>query len=314
MYDFKQFINSVTDINGKKVYTVIDHINGFDKNYNNPILDHISNSNNDAIFDYEHPLPDFIKQKYNNLQINFNLDLYYKNLFSKLHKYETVVEKNKIENFLCCFLGSEHVSRQLLSAILIKSKIWKTEFCRKDFTYTIDTLDGNISSYLDENSSRFYRKFFIDYTTNINLEKNSIDYIHSNNFHNLEIIGDYFKKSFVALIPETIGTSFVPFITEKFVNAVLTKTLFVTYGQPNWHNFLENVYGFRLYNKIFNYEFDQVDNPVIRIVKLMEMISKFQNLNSDDWHDLYLIEKDTIDYNYDHWHSKSYLKNLAKFA
>ena len=317
MDDFKQYIKSVTEINDRKIYTVADHMTGFDENYNNPLLDYISNNgNNDhAVINYEHFLPNSIKQKYNDLEINFSLDRYNKKLLGPLLSYNTtLVEKNKIENFLCCFLGRDHVSRQFLSAILIKSKIWNNEYCRKDFSYTSDSLDGNISFYLNHEESRLYRKFFVSNTADINFRKNTIDYEHGNNVHNLKVIDNYFKKSFLALIPETIGTSFIPFITEKFLNAVVTKTLFVTYGQPNWHSTLENVHGFKLHNKIFDYSFDKIQNPIHRVIKLFEMISKFQHLSAADWHDLYLIEQDTIEYNYDHYYSKNYLKYLAKFA
>jgi len=43
------------------------------------------------------------------------------------------------------------------------------------------------------------------------------------------------------------------------------------------------------------------------------MISKFKNLSVDDWRDLYLLEQDTIEYNYDHYFSKKYLKKLEKY-
>jgi len=44
------------------------------------------------------------------------------------------------------------------------------------------------------------------------------------------------------------------------------------------------------------------------------MISKFKSLSSDDWRDLYLIELDTIEYNYDHYFSGNYLKFLEKYS
>jgi hypothetical protein len=73
------------------------------------------------------------------------------------------------------------------------------------------------------------------------------------------------------------------------------------------------VYGFKLYTTIFNYEFDTITNPVIRLVELLGMLSKFGHLTPADWHDLYLLEKDTIDYNYDWYMSKQYLAQLEKF-
>ena len=61
---------------------------------------------------------------------------------------------------------------------------------------------------------------------------------------------------------------------------------------------------------MFDYRFDAIQNPVERLVELMTMISKFSVLSSDDWKDLYLLEQDTIEYNYDHYFSKDYLVAL----
>jgi hypothetical protein len=43
------------------------------------------------------------------------------------------------------------------------------------------------------------------------------------------------------------------------------------------------------------------------------MISKFEKLTPVEWHDLYLLEQDTIEYNYDHYFSKKYLKHLQQY-
>lgn len=45
----------------------------------------------------------------------------------------------------------------------------------------------------------------------------------------------------------------------------------------------------------------------------MSMISKFSVLSTNDWGDLYLLEQDTIEYNYDHYFSGGYLEHLKKY-
>jgi len=44
------------------------------------------------------------------------------------------------------------------------------------------------------------------------------------------------------------------------------------------------------------------------------MISKFSKLSVHDWHDLYQMESDAIEYNYNHYFSGDYLKHLEKHA
>jgi len=63
---------------------------------------------------------------------------------------------------------------------------------------------------------------------------------------------------------------------------------------------------------LFDYQFDTIQNPVERLIELMCMISKFSTLSTHDWHDLYLIEQDTVEYNYDHYFSGDYLKWLNR--
>ena len=84
------------------------------------------------------------------------------------------------------------------------------------------------------------------------------------------------------------------------------------YGQPGWHDHLEKYYGFKKYTRLFDYSFDSIQNPVERLVELMCMISKFSNLTAQDWHDLYLIEQETIEYNYNHYFSGDYLQCLEQ--
>jgi hypothetical protein len=111
-----------------------------------------------------------------------------------------------------------------------------------------------------------------------------------------------------------MATSSVPFVTEKFLYSVVTRGLFLSYAQPGWHEHLEKYYGFKRYTNLFDYEFDLVRNPMKRLVKLMEMISKFNFLTPDEWKDLYQIEQETIEYNYHHYFSQDYLKCLAKYS
>jgi hypothetical protein len=106
-----------------------------------------------------------------------------------------------------------------------------------------------------------------------------------------------------------MATSYYPLISEKCFYSIVTRGLFLSYAQPNWHAHLENYYGFRLYKNLFDYRFDTIKNPVERLIELLSMISKFQKLSVTDWQDLYELEKENIEYNYDHYFSGKYLNN-----
>ena len=120
-------------------------------------------------------------------------------------------------------------------------------------------------------------------------------------------------QSFLHIVSETIATSYYPFVTEKFLYSIVTRGLFLSYAQPGWHAHIEKYYGFKLYTKLFDYRFDSITNPVERLVELMTMVGKFSKLTPFEWHDLYLIEQDNIEFNYDHYFSGNYLNVLKEF-
>ena len=93
---------------------------------------------------------------------------------------------------------------------------------------------------------------------------------------------------------------------------MISRGLFVAYAQPGYHAHLDDLYGFKPYTKLFDYSFDSIPNPVDRLINLLSMLSKFQNLKTYDWHDLHQLEIDTINYNYDHYFSGDYLQHIEK--
>ena len=67
-------------------------------------------------------------------------------------------------------------------------------------------------------------------------------------------------------------------------------------------------------SQISDYRFDSIQNPVERLIELMTMIGKFQLLSYDELHNIRLLELDTINYNYDHYFSGDYLKQLKQYV
>jgi hypothetical protein len=288
-----------------------DHLNGFDYNYDNLVLGHIQ---------------EFAAQQQQKIKVHVsyvcNNDIIEK--FDWLD-FKTVVfwgwksfsnynihPKIEFKKFLCSFNGSAHVSRKLLTAILHRFGWFDPETCSKNFTCTNDVIYGHIEDYSGERGD-FYSKFFVSANSENFLQTdcgfgwNRFD--HAKNIYCLE---DKLARSFLHIVSETMATSHYPLVSEKFLYSVVTRGLFLSYAQPNWHNHLERYFGFRKYDKIFDYNFDNVDNPVERLIKLMSMIAKFSVLSSDDWRDLYEMESDTIEYNYDHYFSGRYLETLQR--
>jgi hypothetical protein len=295
-----------------------DHLNGFDQSLNNALLAHINScavkQNKQIQVNYHQILEDKVKNCYSNLNIKYQLPLRIKQaLWQAFDNYNQHPEL-AYKNFVCSFNGSDHVSRKLLVAILERFGYFTTSYCSKNFVFTKDKLDGHITDYVGDQDN-FYRKFFIADTSDVFFNTvNSfghVQYNHKRNIYNLE---HKLTQSFLHIVSETMATSYVPFVTEKFLYSVVTRGLFLSYAQPGWHAHVEKYYGFKKYNKLFDYRFDTIQNPVERLVELMTMISKFSKLSAHDWHDLHQLEMDTIEFNYDWYFSKQYIKQLEQFS
>jgi hypothetical protein len=282
----------------------------------NSVLDHLNNiageQSKRLLIDYHSILDQTVTSHYPNLQINFDADFQNRIMLNMFINYNTHPEID-FANFVCSFNGSPHVSRKLLVAILEKFRYFNPDHCSKNFVFSEDKLDGHITHYVPDQDN-FYRKFFIannsDTFFNTIHSFGHVQYNHKQNIYNLE---SKITQSFLHIVSETLATSYYPFVTEKFLYSVVTRGLFLSYAQPGWHDHVEKYYGFKRYTKLFDYRFDNIQNPVKRLVELMSMISKFSVLSIDDWKDLYEMEKDTIEYNYNHYFSQDYLKCLAKY-
>lgn len=302
---------------GKDKTSCVDHLGGFDISLNCTVLDLLNKSVTSAVtpstVETEYIFTDNIKTKYNNLNLKCNVDLWTHNNSIKKFSNYNVHPTIDYKNFICSFNGWPHVSRKLLVSILQKFGYFHKDYCSKNFKYDVETLDGHVKDYVD--NVNFYRKFFISADSEMFFQSvNSfghVQYNHKQNIYNLE---SKLTESFLHIVSETMATSYYPFVTEKFLYSVVTRGLFLAYAQPGWHNHLEKYYGFKLYTKLFDYRFDTITNPVERLVELATMISKFSCLSLADWIDLYEIEQDTIEYNYNHYFSKQYLACLKTYS
>ena len=280
--------------------------------YGNEILKYLEAIHFSKPIQTEYVFDDILSEKYNLLDISFSPTLKDDVDLCHFHNYTTHPTKC-FKNFLCSFNGSDHVGRQLLTSILHKFNLFNPTYSSKNFTSNMDDVHGHLVNLnLTANQQKLYYRFFVndlDFLSNV-CSFGHVQYDHANNIYNLET---KITESFVHIVSETMSTSYYPFVTEKFLYSIVTRGLFVANAQPNWHSHVEKYYGFKKYNKIFDYSFDSIQNPIERIIKMMEMVLKFSKLSIHDWDDLYLMEQDTIEYNYDHYFSKRYMEHLKKY-
>lgn len=296
-----------------------DSLGGFNEDYFSIYLDESVNfarKNNIKTISTAYIFNDQIRSRYPDIEFSYKLKLIGGRGWELLTSYSKhpVID---IENFLSTFNGSPHVSRKLLVAVLNKFGWFNPRSCSKNFTYSVDEIDGHIIDYVGDRDI-FYRKFFIPqnndefHSTIYNINQYSLDQKFT--LGSIYSVEKQLTKSFLHIVSETMATSYYPFVTEKVLFPIITRGLFLAWAPYNYHNYFEKHYGFKKYTKLFDYEFDEIKNPIERLVELISMISKFSVLSLDDWQDLYLLEQDSIEYNYDHYFSQNYLKHLEKFC
>jgi hypothetical protein len=312
--DYKDYDSFLLDEKTSSV-TISDHLGGFDSNLRSPMLDKVSSmvKNNKRLLVYtEYILDQAVKDQYPNLDLRLGLQ-WHRKCLDQFHNYRVFPEVN-YKNFVCSFNGTEHISRKFLVSVLYKMGWFNPQYCSKNFAWSVDQIDGHIENFVGDRE-RFYRKFFIEQDSEIFFEKIvTFDYDRFNHASNIHALEQKISQSFLHVVSESFSTSYQSYHGEKALYSVVTKGLFLSYGQPRFHQKLRDCYGFKQYDKIFDYRFDNMLNPIERLVELTSMISKFSRLSKEDWHDLYLIEKDTVDFNYDHYFSKDYVKCLEQYT
>lgn len=290
-----------------------DHIMGFDQDLKNPCLDHISRITTDVTHVWWHVIKDpRIQRNYPNIVFH-GCDSSARMWKQQLSKYQVRRPNIHFENFVSSFNGSPQLGRQLLVSALHKRKIFNEKSCSKNFTLQADSLDANI---LDLSGDRPWLLKLFSFDRDFLMQVVSFGYDqyrfdHGNNASNVAPI---IQTSFINLVSEGYSTSYCAFFTEKFLYAVVNQSLFVAWAQPQWHFQLMHVFGFKLYDKIFDYNFDWQQQPLPRLATLLDMVCRYQNFSVLDWHDLYLLEQDSIQFNYQHFISGDFLRCFQRHA
>jgi hypothetical protein len=300
-----------------------DHLEGFTHDYTNLTLYHLDERCTNLLVRTEYIFDTEMQYRYRNLDLKFDIDAWmHGNQIGSFASYSAPAPQAP-EHFLSCFLGSPHVGRKLLAAILHRNG-WFNSQCSKPFAVDVGTVDGHIQE-LTGSRERLYVKLFLGPDSQRFLTSIQDPYgynqsdspwaaeAHNNHTRVLGTIGPAIQSSFVNLISETLPTSYYPFVTERLFYSVVNQGLFLAYAQPGWHRHIADQFGFKLFD-IFDYSFDKILDPVERLVSLTSMLSPFSRLSSQDWQDLQDMEKHTVEYNWHHFVSGDYVKFIKNHA
>lgn len=103
-----------------------------------------------------------------------------------------------------------------------------------------------------------------------------------------------YDLSFMQIVPETKTDRH--YISEKTITPLLLKKPFLSLSSKEFHNILTN-YGFKLYDEIFDYSFDEVDSLDKRIEGIILNLKNITKYSLEECDLLYKKIEDKLEYN-----------------
>lgn len=271
-------------------------------------------------------LPDELKNRYTRIKFVIDRELFLD--VCNWKQFNGYLEHPPLDyqNFACSFNGDRQIGRMLLTSALNRYGWFNPEYCSKNFTIDPDELHGSIMQIAPDKGEAYSRILVKDSDLDFFNSVYSINFVKPEDMvrgvngrwmnafdrhkYNIDKLANKITKCFVNIVSETRATSNIPAPTEKPLYSVLTRGLFVGYASPGWHQYLEEMHGFKRFTKIFDYSFDYIRCPIERLFALLGMLNRYANLSMSDLRDLYEIEKDTIEHNYDMFVSGEYIKYI----
>lgn len=293
------------DLSTTKSVRIFDHMRAFDRLGQNEVLGRLNdmarNQQNRLIVVYHQLLPKWVLDQYPYLDIRFDGYQQFVMNFEYFVGRDMKAEEDKI-NFVSTILGRACHGRQLLCCALDVAGWLDLRYSLKNLSFDLDAPDGFIQETVDKSEEPYYYKKFIrEDRRDFYLESQHGEHYFRNSEYFIEDsiprITKTISPSFIHLVSETYASSTVPFVTEKLGFSAILGQLFVAYAQAGWHSMIEEYYGFKLYDEIIDYSFDQEKNPVKRLDMLMNTLAPLSKLSSKEWMGIYKDTQEKREYN-----------------
>ena len=125
-------------------------------------------------------------------------------------------------------------------------------------------------------------------------EQTFLDQSDPNNLYHQEVVPEVFKNCLIQIVPETHEDRF--FLTEKTAIPLFFNKPFIVAGSKGYHKKLQQL-GFQLYDEIFDYSFDDVDDINVRYEMIVETVKPLVSLSYNQKVDMYKRLFDKCVYN-----------------
>jgi len=115
----------------------------------------------------------------------------------------------------------------------------------------------------------------------------------------------YSNKVFFELVNETDVHAHTLFITEKIFKAILSKNIFIVFGNPYTLAFLKKL-GFKTFGHIFDESYDDEKDTFIRLDRILDIVNNLCSIPMTTCKKIYDDNLELLDYNYNHYLNTSW--------
>lgn len=140
----------------------------------------------------------------------------------------------------------------------------------------------------ENNRSGYNYKYWTPKRMFLDIEENNTTYVNQN------LLPAQYKHSFMQLVAESEDTKF--FLTEKTAVPLLCNKPFLVVSCKDFHKNLVDL-GFVLYDELFDYSFDNIDDQETRIEKIISSVNLLKGCNSDMLLELTEMVKPKLEHN-----------------
>lgn len=140
----------------------------------------------------------------------------------------------------------------------------------------------------EDNRSGFNYKYWTPKRMFLDIEENNTTYVNQN------LIPIQYKHSFMQLVAESEDTKF--FLSEKTAVPLLCNKPFLVVSCKDFHKNLVDL-GFVLYDELFDYSFDSIEDDETRIEKIVANVNRLKDCSKDTLLELTEMVKPKLEHN-----------------
>ena len=195
----------------------------------------------------------------------------------KIKNWKSIIINKNFNKLYIHLNGKPRIHRKMVMDLLVKHNMF-------DLGYNSWNSNGDFGDIIssEQYESKYWKEEIINLDDYVSQKKNFTDEFS-------DVILN--PNALFNLVGET--SMDVPYVTEKIYRCFFIKQPFIAYGSKGINKEVVK-YGFKLFDNIIDYSFDDIDDPIERFDGMLVELKKLKDL---DYTELYNQMEDILNYN-----------------